>query len=294
MKKVICFGEILWDNLPTGRLAGGAPMNVAYHLRKLGIDASLISRIGYDKAGEDLVDFVSSIGIPPKHIQLDYQQQTSEVIGTLGANNEMSYDIVFPTAWDFIEWKEELNKVLTETDIFLFGSLATRNEVTKNTLMRLLESSKYTAFDVNLRAPHYSQKAIEELLYKADLVKVNENEIVILGDWFTTFKSEEDQAKALLEKFNVNELIITKGGEGSAYYSADQILHQKSHKIEVKDTVGSGDAFLAGFLAEKLKGNTVDNAFKFANTLGAFIATKAGACPDYELHQLEKTEPVIS
>ncbi len=286
MKKVICFGEILWDNLPNGRLAGGAPMNVAYHLRKLGIDASLISRIGNDKAGNDLVDFISSINLLANNIQIDKQQQTSEVIGTLKANNEIVYDIVIPTAWDFIEWEHNFEAAMAQTSIFLFGSLASRNEVTRNTLMQLLEISKYSAFDVNLRAPHYTEHTIKELLTKADLVKVNENEIEILGTWFTSFKTTEDQAKALLEKFKLQELIVTKGGDGSSYYSVDQHISQKSIPVNVVDTVGSGDSFLAGFLAKKLEGLSIEEAFKFANQLGAFIASKPGACPSYDKDEI--------
>ncbi|RZK71904.1 MAG: carbohydrate kinase, partial [Pedobacter sp.] len=245
MKKVICFGEILWDNLPSGRLAGGAPMNVAYHLRKLGIDSSMLSRVGNDVAGKDLQDFIASIGIPTNLVQLDQVQSTSEVIAELKANNEMSYTIVYPTAWDFITWENNYAEELSDTDAFLFGSLASRHETSRNTLFQLLEHAKFSVFDVNLRAPHYKQSLIGDLLKKANIVKLNENEIVILGNWFTKFSSEQDQVKSLLNQFDIAEIVVTKGAQGSTYYNPDTCIHQSAIKVNVVDTVGSGDSFLA-------------------------------------------------
>ncbi len=286
MKKVICFGEILWDNLPSGRLAGGAPMNVAYHLRKLGIDSEMLSRVGNDVAGKDLQDFIASIGIPTQLIQVDELQSTSEVIAELKANNEMSYTIVYPTAWDFIAWKNSYSDELKATDAFLFGSLASRNETSRNTLLQLLEHSKFSVFDVNLRAPHYEQSLVGELLKKANLVKLNENEIVLLGNWFTNFSKEEDQVKSLLEQFDIAEIVVTKGAQGSTYYNSHTSIHQSAVKVNVVDTVGSGDSFLAGFLAKKLAGEKIEDCLSFASTIGAFITTYAGACPAYQISDL--------
>lgn len=281
-KKVICFGEILWDNLPTGRLAGGAPMNVAYHLRKLGIESSLISRIGKDVGGKALIDFIASINIPSQYIQIDATQKTSEVIGTLKANNEMVYDIIYPTAWDFIEWQGLYKNLIGTADAFIYGSLASRHYASRATLLRALETAKYKIFDVNLRAPHYNKQDIANLLQYANLVKINENEIDILSNWFTSYKKEKDRVNALREKFDIAEIIVTKGANGSSYYGKDDVeITQPSLSVEVVDTVGSGDSFLAGFLAKKLEGNTVTDSFKYANQLAAFITTKAGACPSY-------------
>lgn len=286
-KKAICFGEILWDNLPSGRLAGGAPMNVAYHLRKLGVDASLISKVGDDEAGQQLVSFVSSIGITPENIQIDTEQKTSEVIGTLHANNEMSYDIVFPTAWDFITWQDDFTAKIADTDVFIFGSLSARNEVSRNTLLALLAHAKFSVFDVNLRAPHYDKQTIETFLRKADLVKLNENEIVILGDWFTSYNDEADVAKALMEQFELSEVLITKGANGGTYYSVTQTLDYTAAKVNVVDTVGSGDSFLAAFLSKKLAGEEITNCLSFAAKLAGFVTSQKGACPSYEVAHLE-------
>ncbi|MGV3545898.1 MAG: carbohydrate kinase family protein [Pedobacter sp.] len=287
LKKAVCFGEILWDNLPSGRLAGGAPMNVAYHLRKLGVDASLISRVGNDDAGSALVDFVSSIGIPSENIQIDAEHKTSEVIGTLRANNEMSYDIVFPTAWDFIALQDNFAAKIAAADVFIFGSLSARNEVSRNTLLALLQHSKFSVFDVNLRAPHYDKNIIETFLRRADLVKLNENEIVILGDWFTSFSDEKDVISGLMEQFEVSEILVTKGAEGGTYYSTTQTLDYAAAKVNVVDTVGSGDSFLAAFLSKKLAGEKIVDCLSFAAKVAGFVTSQKGACPSYNPAMLD-------
>ena len=282
-KKAICFGEILWDNLPSGRLAGGAPMNVAYHLQKLGIDASLISKVGHDQAGQELVGFVSSIGIPAENIQIDTKHSTSEVLAELKANNEMVYTIAYPTAWDFIAWQDSFEQQIAKADVFVFGSLAARNEESKQTLLALLEHSKFSVFDVNLRAPHYSKETISQLLSKADFAKLNENEIVILGEWFTSFQTEKDVVEALMEQFGLAEILITKGADGGTYYDTSQSINYNAQKVEVVDTVGSGDSFLAAFLSKKLAGETTADCLDFAAKVAGFITSQKGACPSYDV-----------
>ncbi|SOD17890.1 carbohydrate kinase family protein [Pedobacter xixiisoli] len=282
-KKAICFGEILWDNLPSGRLAGGAPMNVAYHLRKLGLDASLMSRVGDDEAGKELANFVSSIGIPSENIQIDSKHSTSEVLAEVKTNNEMVYTITYPTAWDFIAWQDNFEKQIATADVFVFGSLAARNEASKKTLLGLLQHAQFSVFDVNLRAPHYNKATISELLSKADFAKLNENEIVILGEWFTQQTDEKNVVKALMEQFALSEILITKGAEGGTYYNATQSIDYKAEKVEVVDTVGSGDSFLAAFLSKKLAGETIEDCLTFAAKLAGFITSQKGACPSYDV-----------
>ncbi|WP_113637259.1 carbohydrate kinase family protein [Nubsella zeaxanthinifaciens] len=283
-KSAICYGEVLWDNLPTGRLAGGAPMNVAYHLRKLGIDASLISSVGADVAGEELLSFVSSIGIPTANIQTDAKHATSEVIAEEKANNEMFYTISYPVAWDFITSDKNIKPAAA--DAFIFGSLSARNEVSKNTLLGLLEESNFNVFDVNLRKPHYKQAIIEQLLDKANLLKLNENEIVILGEWFTTHGTEKDIVLSLMEQFDIAEILITKGAEGGTYYDHTQMLNYDAEKVKVVDTVGSGDSFLAAFLSRKLMGEELERSLHFASKLAGFVTSQKGACPQYDIDEV--------
>lgn len=288
IKKVICFGEILWDNLPTGRKAGGAPMNVAYHLRKMGVNASMISRVGKDQAGADLMEFTRQIGLPGDLIQIDEKQDTSEVIAKVLEGHEVVYDIIMPVAWDFIALKTEYEKQLKETDAFVFGSLAARNKVSRETLFRILECSNYNVFDVNLRAPHYDPKVIEQLLYKTHLLKLNVAELHLLAEWFTGSNKEEDAIKLMQDKFKIEDIIVTKGSNGASFNGLDLRYDYPVYPVEVADTVGSGDSFLAAFLAKKLEGQCLEVSLDYASALAAFITTHSGACPAYNLYDLER------
>lgn len=285
-KKAICFGEILWDNLPSGRLAGGAPMNVAYHLRKLGVDASLISRVGDDEPGKELIDFIASIEIPAENIQIDAEQRTSEVIAELKENNEMVYTITYPTAWDYIAWHNDFKIKIADADAFIFGSLSARNEVSRSTLLQLLEYAKFKVFDVNLRTPYYDEDTIATFLSKADFVKLNENEIVMLGNWFTEQHDEQSVVAALMEKFQLLEILITKGADGGTYYTNKQRINYQAEKVTVVDTVGSGDSFLAAFLSKKLTGAKIVDCLNFASKVAGFITSQKGACPSYDAADL--------
>lgn len=262
-------------------------MNVAYHLRKLGVDASLISRVGDDEAGKTLIDFISSIGIPSENIQIDLEQSTSEVIASLKENNEMVYTINYPTAWDYITWQNDFERRLADADVFIFGSLSARNEVSKTTLLQLLDHAKFKVFDVNLRTPYYDKNTIGTFLSKADVVKLNENEIVMLGNWFTAGGDEQNVVAALMEQFQLAEILITKGADGGTYYSQNQKIDYLAEKVTVVDTVGSGDSFLAAFLSQKLAGEKIVDCLNFAAKVAGFVTSQKGACPNYDAASLK-------
>ncbi|MCP3927578.1 MAG: carbohydrate kinase, partial [Bacteroidetes bacterium] len=154
-KKVVCFGEILWDMLPTGKVAGGAPMNVAVHLHNFGIPAEMISKAGNDTLGGALIEFLKEKGVNTQYIQRDYSHPTGTVNVNLSDRSEVIYEIVEPAAWDFIDFSESLKTLIQEADVFIFGSLCARNEQTRKTLFDLLDQAKLKIFDVNFRPPHY-------------------------------------------------------------------------------------------------------------------------------------------
>ncbi|MET1055713.1 MAG: carbohydrate kinase [Pedobacter sp.] len=279
---IICFGEILWDNLPTGRTAGGAPMNVAYHLNRTGAESQLISRLGDDKAGKELFDFSEKIGLPTDLLQTDPTYPTGEVIAKVRENHEVVYDILPDAAWDYISCSEQLKHLAGKADAFVFGSLAARNDTSRHTLLELLESAKFKVLDINLRAPHYSKETADLLLSRADLLKLNSDELSILTDWF--YKSgaaEPDCISFLQEKFGIAEIIVTKGGEGASYYYGNLSYSGEAYKVEVADTIGAGDSFLAAFLYKKLTGCAIPETLDYALAMGAFIASQPGACPAY-------------
>lgn len=287
--RIICFGEILWDNLPSGRTAGGAPMNVAYHLKQLGAESQLISRRGNDQPGRELINFCAHIGLPTGLIQTDPVYPTGEVIGKIGDHYEVTYDIVRNAAWDYISPESISKNLASEADAFVFGSLASRNSVSRDTLMLLLDAAKFKVLDINLRAPHYNKEILALLLEKADLLKLNNDELEFLAECFYhSGAAEKDSISFLQQNFDINEIIVTKGSEGASYYHGEHSYTSAAYPIEVVDTVGAGDSFLAAFLYQKLNGASIAGTLNYALGLGAFIAGKSGACPAYQLSDLHR------
>jgi fructokinase len=288
-RKVVCFGEILFDILPTGKKAGGAPMNVAYHLHTLGINSVMISKVGNDKNGAELLQFLNKMGLSTDYCQIDKTAQTSEVLAKILDNHEVTYDILYPVAWDYISWDEKFDSLLADADAFVFGSLSARHEITRETLFRMLEKQVYKVFDVNLRVPHYSKEIIGELLERADLVKLNLHELKLAAQWFEgAAKTEFECINALQEHFEINEIIVTKGSRGASYYTPSLRYDYPAYRVEVNDTVGSGDSFLAAFLSKKLKGAALETTLEYSAALGAYITMQSGACPDYSELDLER------
>ncbi len=288
-KSVVCFGEILWDNLPDGSRPGGAPLNVAYHLHKLGLESHLISSIGNDQAGKDLLDFMTGIGLNCNYVQIDDQHQTSQVIASINEESEVSYDIVAPVAWDYIRWEEEMEDLIRTADAFVFGSLGSRNEASRSTLIKMLAHASYKVFDVNLRAPHYSPEWVSELLWQADMVKINSAELRMISEWVgISYSRELDCIEAIFSKFGMKEILITKGQHGATYYNKDLTYEYPAYSISVADTIGSGDAFLAAFLAMKLAGEPLELTLDYAVAMGAFITAQFGACPEYSKFDFDR------
>lgn len=285
---VICFGEMLWDNLPGGRMAGGAPMNVAYHLNTIGAASQLISRVGNDSPGAELLEFCNQISLPAALVQTDQVHPTSEVNAKIMAGHEVVYDIVLNVAWDYISYDAYLDTLVSGADAFVYGSLASRNAVSRESLLQLLVSAKFKVFDVNIRAPHYSKEILNLLLQQANLLKLNNDELELLMELFyKKGTTEADGIKFIQQEFNIPEIIITKGSEGASYYDTATAIHRKAYAIKVADTVGAGDSFLAAFIYKKLKGNPIPYALDYALGMGAFIAGQIGACPAYTTADLD-------
>jgi fructokinase len=292
---VVCYGEVLWDILPTGRLPGGAPMNVAYHLKKLGINPALISKIGLDSYGEGLISALTSAGLSTEHAYIDYMHPTGLVYANLNDHQEVVYDIVYPSAWDFIEITAEIADLVKSATCFVYGSLTSRSKVSRDTLTQLLEVANRKVLDINLRPPHVDRTHIEHLLAKADILKMNIAELELITGWFSNFFTTEERIKLMQDKFKIDTLIVTMGGDGALVNHDGKFYRHPGYKVEVADTIGSGDAFLAGFLQQLLARAPIDDALTFASGIGAFVATKKGACPDYQPAEItalmEPTQP---
>ena len=284
--QVVCFGEVLWDLLPTKALPGGAPMNVAYHLKKLGANPLLLSKIGTDDYGKGLVDMLAANDLSTDFLQVDFTHPTGLVYAKPNEYNEVVYDIVFPSAWDFIEWQEEFSTVLAKAEFFVYGSLTSRNKVSRDTLYRLLEEAKTKVLDINLRPPHFNRNNVERLLSQADILKMNIAELELITGWFSQFSGTEERVQLIQDRFHIDTIIITMGGDGALVNHQGQVYRNGGLKVTVADTIGSGDSFLAGFLSQRLSGASMEQALDFASAIGAFIATQQGACPDYTISQI--------
>lgn len=283
---VVCFGEVLWDILPSGAVPGGAPMNVAYHLHKLRKNPAVITSIGIDEKGEELINIFSDYGVCTDFFQVDYEHETGKVYANPNEHNEVVYDIIMPVAWDFIVWESSFGDLVSNAEFFVYGSLAARNQVSKKTLLQLLEAAKYKVLDINLRAPHYNRRIVEELLSKADFLKLNLAELELITGWFSKYTSIEDRIKSIIEKFKISNMVVTMGGDGALLYFNDNEYRHSGFKVNVVDTVGSGDAFLAGLIAKLLDDSSPVDALEFASGLGAFIASRTGPCPEYEVDEI--------
>ncbi|PZR29979.1 MAG: carbohydrate kinase [Citrobacter freundii] len=279
---VICFGEVLWDILPSGAAPGGAPVNVAYHLQKQGVSTAVITRVGTDKEGEELQQVFAEKGVNTSWFQYDDQYETGKVYAKLLSNHDVEYDIVQPVAWDHIAWDQRFDQLLRNTSFFVYGSLAARNDVSRDTLFKLLDIPCKKVFDVNLRSGFYTRERITELLGRADFVKMNLAELDLITGWYRKLNSIEDRLRFFCEQFNIKQAVVTMGSDGAVFFDDGGIIQQKGLRVNVKDTVGSGDAFLAGLLSQLIRNTNAQDALRFANQLGAFVATQHGPCPEYD------------
>jgi fructokinase len=285
-KKLVCFGEVLWDVLPSGTVPGGAPMNVAYHLRKLNHPVSLITAIGADNEGTALVNLLSQWGIGAEHCYIDPYHPTGMVYAQPKSPHEMVYDIVYPSAWDFILWDDSYTSLMQETDYLVFGSLSCRNYASGNTLFKLLESAKIKVLDINIRPPHFSRKTVEQLLHKATVLKLNETELELIAGWFSTSQNVTDRIKVIQDRFRMHTIVVTMGSNGAVLCMDGNIYRHPGYKVQVADTVGSGDAFLAALLSKLINRALPPEMLDYACAMGALIASYPGACPDYSTQEI--------
>ncbi|MDW7695843.1 carbohydrate kinase [Flammeovirgaceae bacterium SG7u.111] len=276
---IVCFGEVLWDVAPEGRTPGGAPMNVASHLQNLGTRVSLISRVGLDPLGKELENYLNGRFLDTTFLQVDPFHDTCKVQVIADDRQNVKYVFDTPCAWDFIEVTEENLQLVKEADAFVFGSLASRDEVTRQSLLAFLEVSKFNIFDVNLRSPFYEKEFIQQVLAKADLVKVNDDELSLLCSWLDFFGKEEEQLLFLQQQFSINTICLTRGEKGAWLLEDGQIYKQYGFPVEVEDTIGAGDAFLASYITKWMEQKYPYERLQFACAVGAVVSTFKGANP---------------
>ena len=288
-KTLICFGEVLFDVFPTYRQIGGAPLNVALRLATFGFEAQIISKIGNDALGKEILSFIQSNLVSTETIQIDDTLATGEVLVQLDDQGSATYTINYPVAWDNIEVTAAVTNALTNADALVFGSLACRDERSYNSLQKLLKIAHYKIFDVNLRAPFYSQALLLNLMQQSDFIKFNDDELYEISGYLNSpFKSLEENILFIAGHTHAKSICVTKGSQGAVLYYNQQLYFNSGYKVNVVDTVGAGDSFLAGLLSQLLVNIEPQKALDFACALGALVASHEGANPKISNTSIKK------
>ena len=288
-KNIICFGEVLFDVFTTHKKIGGAPLNVALRLASLGINAQIISRVGNDEIGKELLHFIEQNGVSTDTIQVDENLSTGEVIVQLNDKGSASYTINYPVAWDKIDCGPEEEILVKKADALVFGTLVCRDLVSHTSLLEIINYAKYAIFDVNLRAPFYSKEILINLMMQSDFIKFNDDELYEVSAFMNSpYHSLEQNIHFIAEQTNTKHICVTKGSHGAVLYYNEQMYYNSGYKVDVVDTVGSGDSVLAGLLSKLLYENNPQEAIDFACALGAIVAKNEGANPKISTSEINE------
>lgn len=287
-RTILSFGEILWDFLPDGLFAGGAPLNGAYHLHRHGHRVHLVSGLGKDLLGDEMTRRIRNWGLDTETITYHAGLPTGYVRAELSDTGDAHYDITTSVAWDQILVDEDVVRAAVGADAVVFGSLAQRtpfNRAGLDRLLTVLPAEAWRVFDVNLRPPHDDLERVAELAPQATLLKLNAEEAARLatGAEKETPGEEESHARQLAERYRCPTICVTAGSRGAGLLRDGKWHWEPGRPIEVADTVGAGDSFLAALVSHLLQGNLSNQAsLARACRLGEWVATKRGATPAYD------------
>ncbi len=280
-KTIIGIGEALWDMLPAGRQLGGAPANFAYHMSQFGYDATAVSAVGNDAAGDDLISELEARSL--KHLMPRVDKPTGTVEVTLDAAGVPQYDIRRDVAWDFIPMTRELRDMASACRCICFGSLAQRSEVSRATIRAVVDAMPQEAlkvFDINLRQSYYGKQVVEDSLERCHILKINDEETHAVARLFNMETDDERQiCTCLMRQYGLRAVILTCGTDGSHVFHEGGVSSLPTPRVEVADTVGAGDSFTAGFCAALLAGCTIRHAHEVAVATSAYVCTRHGAMP---------------
>lgn len=279
---IVGIGEILWDHFEDkdDYVLGGAPFNFAYHVNQFGLNSLVISAIGNDKLGQKLEADVRKKNVP---YMLERLNLPTGVVNIKEVDGKPRYDILTERAWDYIPNTEQLKEIAANTKAVCFGSLAQRSETSRNSIFAFLDAMPSDAlriFDINLRQNWYSKEVIKTSLQKANVLKINDDELLIIQRMFGYIDiTQENTCRLIMRDYQLDMLILTCGDKGSYIFTKDEMSYLSTNDIEVVDTVGAGDSFTASFIASMLKGKTIHEAHRIAVNVSAFVCTQEGATP---------------
>lgn len=280
---LVGMGEALWDVLPEGKKIGGAPANFAYHVSQFGLPSCVVSAVGDDDLGREIIENFTAKGL--KQLIADVPYPTGTVQVEIDQSGVPQYEIKENVAWDNIPYTERLESLAERTTAVCFGSLAQRNVVSRNTINRFLDvvsrnEENLIVFDVNLRQGFYNKEILCNSMKRCNILKINDEELVTVSRMFGYPGIDlQDKCWILLGKYNLKMLILTCGINGSYVFTPGNVSFQPTPKVEVADTVGAGDSFTAAFISSVLKGKSVSEAHSLAVRTSAFVCTEKGAMP---------------
>ena len=282
-KYVVGIGEALWDVLPDGKKIGGAPANFAYHVSQCGWQSKVVSAVGNDKLGDEIIANFQKKSLNVLIEKVAYPTGTVQI--ELNAEGIPCYDIKENVAWDNIPFTDRLQQLALNTCVVCFGSLAQRNTVSRETINAFLDAmpegpDQYKIFDINLRQAFYTEKIIRDSLQRCNVLKINDEELGVIGRMFGYEEMDlPETCRALLRAYRLKMLILTCGIHGSYVFTSQDFSFLETPKVEVVDTVGAGDSFTAAFISSILHGKTVKEAHRRAVDVSAYVCTQNGAMP---------------
>lgn len=279
---VIGVGEVLWDLLPAGRQLGGAPANFAYHAHALGAEALVVSRVGNDSLGRELLSRLRGVGLRSDGITIDSSAPTGTVSVALDAKGKPTFTIHENVAWDLIEASKETLDGTARADAVCFGTLAQRNLVSRTAIRAILQATPAAAlhiFDINLRQHFWSEEIILKSLELADVLKLNDDELPVVAGLLGLSGDVSDQMRQIAQRFQLKAVALTKGANGSSLLVGDELVSRPGSNLQIVDTVGAGDSYTAALALGLLAGHEPVRILESAHRIADYVCTQPGAMP---------------
>jgi len=292
---IVAYGELLWDLLPSGAVLGGAPFNFVYRVNSLGHRGLMVSRLGNDELGDRALEIVEGLGLETGYLQRDKDHPTGTVEVSFDDQKNPDYRIIPNVAYDFIDPRGGLQEIVARADCLCFGTLIQRREISRNTLYELLKgfSGRFVLLDINLRRDCYTRESILESIAHADILKLNDGEAGLLAEIYGVERNGggidlSRFGETLLGRSNLKFIVVTLGDRGAFAVSREgEKAYHPAFSVRLRDSVGSGDAFTAGFVDVLLNERSLPLACRYGNALGALVAAQEGATQPLDRSQID-------
>ncbi len=279
---VVGIGELLWDIFPDGKQIGGAPANFAYHAHALGERGIIVSCIGNDELGREIINRVEELGLDRRYIAVDREHTTGTVTVELDNHGKPDFTIHKNVAWDFIPSNPNLLSLAKQADAVCFGSLCQRSKVSNKTINNFLRGTRpdcIRVFDINLRQTYFNREIIHNSLELSNVLKLNDDELSVVANLLDISGSETDILKELTSQYSLRLISLTRGESGSRLYAEGENSNHQGFMVKIVDTVVAGDSFTAAMTLGLLHGEALDSINEYANRIASFVCSESGAIP---------------